>query len=682
VAGPFVSLAALGALCYYQAESIAQADGTFVTPWADGSGNGRTATGGGADILRAKYRTNQYGNGPAVEFDDNSFTRQLNTASISHGIGTGAFSVWFLLRLPTSHSIPWTPGLTYNVSCDLVMLNPANSDGLVSIQDETLMFSRSLVTATCPLPVYDNWRHLYWHAVVISRSAAGDLTWSIDGQEAVQGNVPGSLPNDAFRIGPRPNGYLKDVGFINRQLDQMERFGLMEYLATRAPVDTVYRGATNRLVTVNPSTWGRSVYAHTGRQYGGAAKFATVNNWPRIEVQCAFATNPADAPTWIDLTERLRSMWIRRGRSTELSRYEAGTAGVVLDNRDRALDPSNTASPFYPNVRPMRRFRIVGRWGYTTYPLFSGYVERWPPSWDEHGTDGTVEVQLTDAFKVLALRKIGDSGGSVSLAIQRSDVRIANILSLMGWPTTDQMLNVGQSNVLDVTLDKVPALEHIQAVEEAENGQFFVRGDGVLIFLDRLTPSLIGATGGGVFGDADGELPYEALGFEYGDEQIWNDVKLTRAGGAEQSVTDATSIAQYLQRTLSKTGMLITSNAEVLAAAQYHLAKRKQPVFRFPTMRVNPLLDPEALWPVVLGMDLSTAVTVRRRPPDTTGVGPVIELTVAIQGINIDVTRGHWTTDYSLGQPDIQALFQLDSLTNAQLGAFQGDPAGTAVLSY
>jgi hypothetical protein len=41
-----------------------------------------------------------------------------------------------------------------------------------------------------------------------------------------------------------------------------------------------------------------------------------------------------------DVTDEVRSVTVRRGRSRELERYQAGAATVVLDSQDRKYDPS------------------------------------------------------------------------------------------------------------------------------------------------------------------------------------------------------------------------------------------------------------------------------------------------------------------------------------------------------
>lgn len=63
-------------------------------------------------------------------------------------------------------------------------------------------------------------------------------------------------------------------------------------------------------------------------------------------------------PLWTDITRRaLGQQSVNHGKQYELDLNEAGTYQPVLDNRDGALDPSNPASPYAPNVVPYRGIR-------------------------------------------------------------------------------------------------------------------------------------------------------------------------------------------------------------------------------------------------------------------------------------------------------------------------------------
>lgn len=64
-----------------------------------------------------------------------------------------------------------------------------------------------------------------------------------------------------------------------------------------------------------------------------------------------------------DITDFVRGLSTQRGAQRELQRVEAGTATLVLDNRDGRFTPFKVSSPYYPNVLPMRRIRINAQFG-------------------------------------------------------------------------------------------------------------------------------------------------------------------------------------------------------------------------------------------------------------------------------------------------------------------------------
>jgi hypothetical protein len=87
--------------------------------------------------------------------------------------------------------------------------------------------------------------------------------------------------------------------------------------------------------------------------------------YPTLRCAIAFASQPmASVQAWTDVTSRLRGqIALKRGRQNELNRIEAGTLKCCLDNRDGALTKSNSASPYYPNVKIRRRIRVQATWG-------------------------------------------------------------------------------------------------------------------------------------------------------------------------------------------------------------------------------------------------------------------------------------------------------------------------------
>ncbi|MBI4496318.1 MAG: hypothetical protein HY689_00230 [Chloroflexi bacterium] len=382
---------------------------------------------------------------------------------------------------------------------------------------------------------------------------------------------------------------------------------------------------------------------------------------PVVTVEIAFATDPGDTPTWTDVSDYVRGVSIRRGRQHELARMEAGTCTLTLDNRDRRFDPANTGSPYSPNVIPMRRVRVSAVWDSTPYYLFTGFIEAWPQDWPD-GTfgDALAQVEAVDGFKVLAMVKV-----SGSYPEELSSARATRVLDAISWPAADRNIETGQSDVQAATVaDK--ALEHLQKVEEAENGLVFIDGQGRLTFHGRHHRILNQSASQGTFGDAfDGtELPYLGLTPSYDDSEIWNDVRITREGGTEQQAQDTDSQTKYLRRTLETTGVLITTDAEALHAAQWKLGIYREPGIRFEALSVDGHMD-DNLWPLVLGLEFGDRITVRRRPP---GGGDALERDCHVEGVQHDISREEWQTTWQLSPASPYAWWVLGDAENSQLG--------------
>jgi sugar lactone lactonase YvrE len=104
------------------------------------------------------------------------------------------------------------------------------------------------------------------------------------------------------------------------------------------------------------------------------------------------------APSYIDISSRVSgSVMVNRGRSRELDSFNAGTATFSLRNEDRAFDPLNTTSAYYPGIVPRTLVRIT----LAGQVVFVGRVEDYRIKYDITGTS-TVEVSCVDGMGLLA----------------------------------------------------------------------------------------------------------------------------------------------------------------------------------------------------------------------------------------------------------------------------------------
>lgn len=142
--------------------------------------------------------------------------------------------------------------------------------------------------------------------------------------------------------------------------------------------------------------------------YPSSTTFPNTNVYPgqgnRAELVARVSFDSAqtsDPLTWVDVSSRVRSFSIERGGENELELIDTGTCTVVLDNRDRQLDPFNTSSSYSPNVKPRRRLWLQSQWDGDTIDQFYGWTGSFRPEWSGN-TDAVVAVAAQDGFASLA----------------------------------------------------------------------------------------------------------------------------------------------------------------------------------------------------------------------------------------------------------------------------------------
>jgi hypothetical protein len=376
----------------------------------------------------------------------------------------------------------------------------------------------------------------------------------------------------------------------------------------------------------------------------------TLSDNPDLTLEMAFSTDPGDTPVWDDVSEYVRRFSTNRGRQSELDRMEAGTGVLELLNWDRRFEPENLSSPYSPNVVPMRRVRIRGTWDNATHDVFNGFVENWTPGYTEGGFHETVTVPIVDGFTALAHARV-----SATYSAEASGTRVTNVLDSAGWPAGLRTIDAGQATVPGLTDES--ALSHLQEVAEAELGLFYATREGSIRFMQRHA-FFTGVEDypNHTWGDEESgsEWLYRDIVLDQPDENIWNDVRVTRVGGSQQTVSDVPSQDRYFRRTLAKSGVLVTTDNAAVDIAQYWLNRYREVDLRVKQMSLRPAMQPTQ-WVHVLHADLGDRIRVRRRPVD----GGLIEQNVFIEGISHswDGEAGRWDVGFRLSPVDATANF-------------------------
>jgi hypothetical protein len=142
---------------------------------------------------------------------------------------------------------------------------------------------------------------------------------------------------------------------------------------------------------------------------------------------------------------------------------------------------------------------------------------------------------------------------------------------------------------------------------------------------------------------------------------------VSRNNGPTTTVNDATSQGQFFIRTSSVTDLIVNTDQQIIDIANARLSAYAQPKLRIEQLEFTPRQAPATLYPVAIGVEIGTRITVNRRPQ---GVGTVISKQVIVEGISHTITPDGWRTTFNLS-PVFVATFILDSATFGVLDSNQ-----------
>ena len=364
---------------------------------------------------------------------------------------------------------------------------------------------------------------------------------------------------------------------------------------------------------------------------------------------------------FFDITDRLVTTTVRRGKNNALDRIDAGIVTITVDNSDREFDPLYEAGPYYGQLIPRRSVRVSAN----DAPVFRGFIDDFDIQY-EPGKQSVVQIQVSDAFSVLANSGLEEftptselSGARINTVLDRPEV---------DWPADQRDIDAGNSVMLDTDVaEGTGTLEYLQLVSNSEFGTLFLAKDGKITYRERNavpnTPNL-------VFSDEIVAGVYTGIQFAdvnivYGSENLYNRITLENADAIPDTAfaEDADSQTVYGPRALEQTGLLIQDPAQLQFLADFLLARYKEPQYRFETVTVVMDTISEVNQDAVLDLEIGDIVLVRFEPSD---IPPAIEQYCRIIGINHDWNPASKNISFSLERLDF-AIFILDDLVLGEL---------------
>lgn len=406
------------------------------------------------------------------------------------------------------------------------------------------------------------------------------------------------------------------------------------------------------------------------------------------------------ALTWTNLSTRVVSFQIQRGRSDQLDNFDIGRLSIRFQNNDGALNPSNTASPYYPNLNPRTPIRVRGydQWYADLYgsssaahELFAGHTE----SWDDDFVDRTIAYSNVTAYDAIGLLQQTNISGS--FAQQLSGSRVDGVMAALGISSGSTgfplyVRETGLSSVAASTITNTPALTHLRDCAIAEGGTLYCNSSNLITFWSR-HHDLLAATvracltnvPNSTYGDgcywSTTTIPYESLELRKQDNDIRNSITISLASSTgTSSVSDSASIRAYGERTYARSGTLHESSVDANAQAQYLLSRNKDPYHRIQSVTVNPLahypatarkpppsLGDNSILDTMLVIELRDRWRVVHQYPGST---KVLDQFVFVEKIGhaYDVRTGRFRTTIGFSPGQWEDFWTLDVSTRSVLG--------------
>jgi hypothetical protein len=366
-----------------------------------------------------------------------------------------------------------------------------------------------------------------------------------------------------------------------------------------------------------------------------------------------------------DVSEYVQDISISRGRSDQLQVFNAGTASITLLNNDRRFDPINESSPYWNDstnksgVTPRRKVTIISD-GIT---IFSGRITDIDVVYSPQRPDATIDnstvvITVADDFVLLANTYIGNA---ITPSAQLSGTRVTTILDLpeVAYPATRNIdagtATLGGGATFDIAAN-TNVLSYLQNVALAEQGYFFVAGNGDITFTDRVTAAF--ASISATFSDQVGtDLPYTGLAVLYGQEFLYNKVVASVLGGADQTANDVASQTEYGISTLNLSDLLLNNDTAALVLATELLDRYKEPQYRFDKLQtIYNMLDAGQQTDVT-SLEIADVIEITRTYP--TGSPASVTLLYSVESIKHSITPSNHRVEIGLAVADLVFPFEL-----------------------
>jgi len=372
----------------------------------------------------------------------------------------------------------------------------------------------------------------------------------------------------------------------------------------------------------------------------------------------------------VDVSNQVNRIETNRGRTALSDQFQTGALTLRITDQNGDFNPQNVSGPYYNLLTPMKKVQITATFNGVTYPIFSGFITSYVTTYPGESDDtvAITTIQAVDAFRLAQIAQI--STVTDATAGQLSGTRINKILDQIDWPDSMRDIDAGLTTMQADPGTNRTALSALTTVSTSEYGALYVDGYGSFVFQDRAVT--VGSIGGTptVFADNGTGIVYFDASWILNDVLIFNKATITRTGGSAQVASNQASIDKYFLHSYYLDSLLMQTDAVALDYAQAYVASRAETTIRCDAIVLD-LYTPNYDTGIVAALDLDffDPITIITTQPG----GSLLEKTLQIFGVRMNITPNSWKTTFTTLEPVIDGFI----IGNVDYGVL-----GQNVLSY
>jgi hypothetical protein len=372
----------------------------------------------------------------------------------------------------------------------------------------------------------------------------------------------------------------------------------------------------------------------------------------------------------VDVSNEVNRIETNRGRTALSDQFQTGALTLRIVDQNGNFNPQNVSGPYYNLLTPMKKVQITATFNSVTYPIFSGFITSYVTTYPGESAEDVAitTIQAVDAFRLAQVAQISTVTGAT--AGDLSGTRVNQILDEIDWPTSQRDIDAGLTTLQNDPGSNRTALAALTTAATSEYGALYVDANNSFVFQDRAVT--VGSIGGTptVFADNGTGIDYFDASWILNDVLIFNKATITRSGGSAQVALNQASIDKYFLHSYFLDNLLMQSDAVALDYAQAYVASRAETSIRCDAITLD-LYTPNYDTGVVAALDLDffDPITIITTQPG----GSLLEKTLQIFGVRMNITPNSWKTTFTTLEPVIDGFI----IGNVDYGVL-----GQNVLSY